>query len=282
MLPANYSPDPRYFQIAVLTTLIVAGALVLDIGIRPGHAVALVISAQACQFIAARLTGANFDPRSAVITSLSLTLLLRTDDVRLVIVAAALAIGGKFLLRVRGKHVFNPANFAIVTLMLAGDGAWLSTGQWGSAAIGALTIACLGFVVLSRARRAETTLAFLGTFAGLLVLRALWLGDPLAIVVHHLQNGALLIFAFFMISDPRSTPDSRLGRAVFGAAVALLAVIIQFFYYQPFGPMLALYFLAPLTPLLDTLSRGHRYEWAAMARTAPQPKGDPSCVPPSS
>ena len=75
--------------------------------------------------------------------------------------AACIAIGSKFLLRVRGKHIFNPANVALVTLMFASDHAWVSSGQWGSAAIGAFTLACLGFIVLTRARRAETTFAFL-------------------------------------------------------------------------------------------------------------------------
>ena len=69
--------------------------------------------------------------------------------------AAAVAIGSKFLVRVRGKHVFNPANVALVTLMLLSDRAWISTGQWGSTTLAAFGLACLGFLVLTRAKRAE-------------------------------------------------------------------------------------------------------------------------------
>jgi Na+-transporting NADH:ubiquinone oxidoreductase subunit NqrB len=254
--------DPRYYQVAVLSGLLAFGIVVLDFGIRLENAVAIIATAQLVQYAGTRLSGLpRFDPMSALITSLSLTLLLRTEFVALAATAAVIAIGSKFLVRVRGKHVFNPANVALVTLMLASDHAWVSSGQWGSAALGAFALACLGFLVLTRARRAETTLAFLACYAALLFGRALWLGDPLTIPVHQLQNGALLIFAFFMISDPKTTPDAAMGRVWYAALVALIAFVIQFVYYVPNGPILALILCAPLVPVIDLLVRGARYQW---------------------
>jgi Na+-translocating ferredoxin:NAD+ oxidoreductase RnfD subunit len=262
MQPIPRPADPRYYQIAVLTTLLSIGVLVLDFGIRWQNATAILLTAQAVQFIGTRLARLpRFDPMSALITSLSLTLLLRTDVIALAVAAAAIAIGSKFLIRVRGKHVFNPANVALVALMLLSDHAWVSSGQWGSAAIGAFGLACLGFLVLTRARRAETTIAFLGIYGTLLFARALWLGDPLSIPLHQLQNGALLIFAFFMISDPKTTPNTAAGRIVFAAIVAAIAFTIQFIYYQPNGPILALILSAPCVPLIDALLHGTHYRW---------------------
>lgn len=86
-------------------------------------------------------------------TGSALTLLFRTDVTGLAVLAASLAIGSKFPIRFRGQHVFNPANFAIVSLMFAGDCAWISSGRWGSATIGALALACLGLPVPTRTRR---------------------------------------------------------------------------------------------------------------------------------
>jgi len=275
MKPFSYLQDPRYYQIAVLTSLVCFGVLALDFGIRWQNAVAIVAAALLAQFLGTLLARLpRFDPLSPLITSLSLTLLLRTDQVGLAAAAAIIAISSKFLVRFRGKHVFNPANLALVTLMLASNQAWVSSGQWGSAAIGAFTLACLGFLVLTRAKRAETTIAFLLIYAALLCGRAFWLGDPLAIPLHQLQNGALLIFAFFMISDPKTTPNTPVGRVLFAAIVAVIAFTIQFVYYEPNGPILALIASAPTVPLIDTLLRGRRYQWdRPFARTENNVKG---------
>lgn len=262
--------DPRCYQIIVLSMLLVYGVFALDFGIHWQNAVAIICTAQFVQLLGTRAVGLDrFDPLSAVITSLSLTLLLRTDDIALAALAATIAIGSKFIIRVHGKHVFNPANVALVSLMLLSDRAWVSSGQWGSAAIGAFALACLGFLVLTRAKRAETTLAFFGAYALLLIARAMWLDDPLSIPLHQLQNGALLIFAFFMISDPKTSPNTRIGRIAFGALVAGVAYTIQFIFYEPNGPILALIMSAPLVPLIDALMRGRTYRWE-------QPAGIPT------
>lgn len=268
--------DPRYYQIAVLSSLVAFGVIGLDFGISALNAAVILIAALATQYVGTRAFGLpSFDPLSPLITVLSLTLLLRTDLVALAALAAVIAIGSKFVIRIRGKHVFNPANVAIVTLMLASDRAWISSGQWGSAAIGAFALACLGFLVLTRAKRAETTLAFLGAYAVLLLGRAAWLGDPLAIPLHQLANGALLIFAFFMISDPKTTPDHRLGRIAYGLIVATVTMFVQFVLYEPGAPVLALIGCSPVVPAIDALLRGSQYNWslpsAAVSRNVPKP-----------
>jgi Na+-transporting NADH:ubiquinone oxidoreductase subunit NqrB len=256
------SLDPRYYQIAVLSSLLTFGVFALGFGIHGYNAIAILLTAQCVQYAATRWAGLDrFDPLSAVITSLSLTLLLRTDLVLLAILAAAIAIGSKFLLRCQGKHIFNPANIALVALMFGSDNAWVSSGQWGSATIGALALACLGLLVLTRAKRAETTLAFLLAYAALLLGRAVWLGDPLSIPLHQLQNGALLIFAFFMISDPKTTPNTAAGRLIYGALVASVAYTIQYVFYTPNGAVIALILSAPLVPLIDIAMHGRIYRW---------------------
>lgn len=254
--------DPRFYQIAVLSSLVIYGIVALDFGVRFENAVAIIATALAVQFLGTRLARLpRFDPLSPLITSLSLTLLLRTDLVAIAAIAAAIAIGSKFLVRVRGKHVFNPANVAIVTLMVLSDHAWISSGQWGNAALGAFALACLGCVVLTRARRAETTIAFLCAYALLLFGRAIWLGDPLTIPAHQMQNGALLLFAFFMISDPKTTPDTPAGRVFYAMLVASVAYTIQFIFYQPHGPIIALILTAPLVPVIDFVFHGSIYRW---------------------
>lgn len=262
--------DPRHYQVLVLSTLLVFGIAVLDFGIDWGKALTIMVGAQLVQYAGTRFAGLpRFDPLSALITSLSLTLLLRTDVLWVAALAPVIAVGSKFVLRARGKHVFNPANLALVTLTLASERAWVSTGQWGSAATGALALACLGLIVLTRAKRAETTFAFLAAYATLLFVRAAWLGDPLAIPVHQLQSGALLIFAFFMISDPKTTPDAAAGRILFGVAVALVTFVIRFAHYESSAAILALILCAPAVPLINAVLGGTTYRWTRPGATRP-------------
>lgn len=254
--------DPRLYQIAVLGMLVSYGVFVLGFGIHWYNAIAILATAMSVQLIGTRIARLpSFDPRSPLITALSLTLLLRTDLLWLAMLAAAIAIGSKFLIRFNDKHVFNPANVALVVLILISDRAWISSGQWGSTVIVAFALACLGIIVLTQAKRAETTIGFVVVYGLLIFGRALWLEDPISVPMHQIQNGALLIFAFFMISDPKTAPDTAVGRYLFAGIVALVAFAIQFVFYEPNGPVLALIMSAPLVPFIDAWSRGRHYQW---------------------
>lgn len=254
--------DPRLYQIATLAGLLGYGVVWLDLEVQAETAVAIVVTALVVQLVCARLTGrGRFDPRSALISALSLCLLLRTGSLGLAILAAGVAIASKFTLRVRDKHVFNPTNFALVAMMLATGQVWVSPGQWGSGLVFAFLLASAGGLVVNRAARADVTLAFLASWASLLVARSLWLGEPLAIAVHRLENGALVLFAFFMISDPRTTPDSRAGRVLFAMLVALGTYAVQFKLFRSNGLLWSLAVCSLLVPLIDRVLPGSRYQW---------------------
>lgn len=253
--------DPRFYQIASLSTLLLYGLLVLHFDISIWQIVITISTAQLMQYAGTRYFHLLFfDPKSALISSLSLCLLLRTNDCTVAALAAVIAISSKFVIRWKDKHIFNPTNLALVVILASGLG-WISPGQWGQVAWFGFLIACLGSLVVTRAARADVTLAFLTFYVGLLVARALWLGDPLTIPLHQVESGALLIFSFFMISDPKTTPDSRTGRIVFALIVALTALYIQFHFFKPNGPLWGLIACSPLVPLLDRLFPGVRYDW---------------------
>src|SRR5436305_14771696 len=112
--PRAWMQDPRLYQILVLTCLLVYGVVRLDFEIGAGRALLLLSTALLTQLACTRLWRLPaFDPKSALISGLSLCLLLRTGSAALAVLAAAVAIASKFALRVRGTHVFNPTNFGI-------------------------------------------------------------------------------------------------------------------------------------------------------------------------
>ncbi len=259
--PINWH-DPRLYQVASLGTLLLYGLLWLHFDVSAWQITITIGTALLTQYAGTRLANLPFfDPKSALISALSLCLLLRTNHIEVAALAAVIAIGSKFVLRWKDKHLFNPTNLALAIMISTGLG-WISPGQWGQVAWFGFLIACLGSLVVTRAARADVTLAFLSFYVGLLFVRALWLGDPLTIPLHQIESGALLIFAFFMISDPKTTPNSRAGRIVFALLVALATLYVQFGLFRPSGPLWGLIACAPLVIALDWLFPGSRYQWA--------------------
>ncbi len=260
----SFKADPRHFQIATLASLLMFLFIWNDFA--PSLTViALTLSGTLLTqlFFFKVLKIKSNDYRSPLITSLSLALLFKTNLIWLYPLAGALAMASKFIIRWDNKHLFNPANAAIVfMLMLAPNLVWVSPGQWGNAAWLGFALICLAILVLSRARRADMAVFFLIAWSALLLARAAWLGDPLVIPIHNLQSGALLIFAFFMISDPMTTPNNRWGRLLFAVSVAVVAYILQYVFQVREAIFYALFIICMTTPLIDFIFKNHAYKWS--------------------
>ena len=264
--------DPRVYQIGTLAGLLIYGMGWLEFDITLTRAALLLFTVLATQWIGDRVTrsGAPFamSARSALISGLSLCLLLRTNYAGLAMAAAVVTIASKFLVRVNGKHVFNPTNGGIVAMLLLSDQVWVSPGQWGAVAFFAFLMACAGSLVVNRAARSDVTYAFIACYCALVFGRSLYLGEPFAIPLHRLESGAVLLFTFFMISDPKTTPDSRAGRVCFAALVAFVAWYIQFRLFRTNGLLWALAACSALVPIVDRLLPGARYAWASRQSTS--------------
>src|SRR5262249_7948237 len=128
-----------------------------------------------------------------------------------------------------------------------------------------------GGLVVNRAGRGDVTYAFMACYCALLFGRSAYLGEPPAIPLHRLESGALLLFTFFMISDPKTTPDSRAGRILFAGLVAAGASSVQFRLFRPNGLLWSLAACSPLVPLIDRVLPGSRYIWS---RPAPADERD--------
>jgi enediyne biosynthesis protein E5 len=271
--------DPRDYQVAALATLLVLGKLAFGFDISWLQVGITLTSALAWQWLAASMgwpsTAAMgtspppFEWKSALISGLSLCLLLRTRILVWAGIAGIVAVGSKFVLRVPraggggAKHLLNPTNGAIVLLLLCGAPVWVSPAQWGHHLALAFGIAGFGSLVVHRSARSDVTLAFLAAWAALLFGRAAWLGQAWSAPLHQLESGSLALFAFHMISDPKTTPDSRAGRVVFACLVALGTGLVQFVLYRTNGLLWSLAACSLFVPLLDRWLPGRGFEWSA-------------------
>jgi Na+-transporting NADH:ubiquinone oxidoreductase subunit NqrB len=199
--------------------------------------------------------------KSALITGLGLCLLLRANHFSTMLLAAGLAIASKFIFRVRGKHFFNPANFGIIAVLALTKDAWVSPGQWGTDWWYLALFLATGGLVLKKVGRWETSAVFLAVYTSLEALRNVWLGWDSEVLLHHLSSGSLLVFALFMLTDPRSIPNAVKSRIIWAMSIAILTFVLQYTLYLQTAMFWALFCLSPLTILLDSHYFFPRFTW---------------------
>ena len=119
----------------------------------------------------------------------------------------------------------------------------------------------LGGLVSERARRWDIAWSFLAAWLALCAARVAVLGQPWPVLVHQLDNGALLLFAFFMISDPMTIPNRRDARIAYALIVAAIAFAWQYALFRPNALVWALFVASPLVPLIDRMRPGGQFAW---------------------
>ena len=259
----SFLKDPRHFQIVFLSLFLVFGILRLHWDADILRYTILLSTVLTVQYLFIRWKKLDIRSlKSALITGLGLCLLFHASAPWVLVLGATIAIAGKFLVRFRGKHIFNPANLGIVAAILLTGQAWVSPGQWGSGPVLVFLVGAAGLMVLLRVGRIDTSVAFLLTFAGLDLLRTVfYLGWGLDVWAHRMMNGSLLLFAFFMITDPMTSPDHPRARLIWAFSIALLAFILSNWAFIHTAPIWALFFITPITAICDTYWKAERFQW---------------------
>lgn len=229
--------DPRWVFGALLLTYAVAGCTVLGFNRDPWQMALTVLS---CVVLDAGLTwwlrGEKVFPLSAGITGLGLSLLVNyPHDHLLLFLPAFFAIASKHVITCGGRHVFNPGLVGVIAALTLGGGRFATAPpyQWGDhawlAGVFIALAALAGFA--TRIRRTPLILSFLASFAILTVLRAWmmrWHLPPQTLIAGTLTSPAFFLFAFYMITDPKTSPVSTAGQIAWGVAVAFVDLVLHF------------------------------------------------------
>ena len=234
-----FQRDARHFQIFFLTLFLSYGIFSLGWEYQLIQFATIIGACLFFQSIGILATTRNFmGLKSALISSLSLCLMLKAGGISTFAVAAFLTIASKYLIRFKGKHVFNPTNFGIIlTVLLTGD-AWISPGQWGANTVFLFTIGVASLILLFRVSRIDVSLTFLAVFAGLQFIRVVvYQGWEIDVFLHSFTSGTLLLFTFFMITDPMTTPNASRARYIWAGLVGVLAFIISSQFYLHSAPL---------------------------------------------
>jgi hypothetical protein len=264
------SLDPRWFQVIFQAIFLSYGIFFLHWNADWPHYVISIGGCLLFQYSADSIKAKKFlRPGefdrwgfSVLISAMSLCLLLKTNYWYISLLAAFLTVVSKYIFRFNRKHIFNPSAFGIVATIFLTREAWLSPGQWGSNAVIFFGAVTLGTIVVTRVQKLDVSLAFLLTFIGLLYWRQMYvLGWPLDYFVHSVSTGSLLLFAFFMISDPRTSPNHPVARIVWAMLIAIVAFYVAAFKWKYNTIIWVLVAAAPLVPLLDKIFKAKNFSW---------------------
>lgn len=274
MQPKTLALDPRYFQVIFQLIFLTYGLVFLNWSADWLH---YIISIGGCLFFnylfecikqkqllaISGNRGFKLWGFSVLISAASLCLLLKTNLWSVSLLATFLTVASKYVFRYHRKHIFNPSAFGIVATIVFTNAAWLSPGQWGSNAVIFFFVVTLGVIVVTRVQKLDVSLAFLAAFVGLLYWRqAIVLGWPLDHFIHSVSTGSLLLFTFFMISDPRTAPDHPLARIIWAVLIAAVSFYLSAFKWMYNTPIWVLVMAAPLVPLLDKIFKSQAFQWS--------------------
>jgi Na+-translocating ferredoxin:NAD+ oxidoreductase RnfD subunit len=272
MLQRTFVADPRYFQVIFQAVFLCYGILFLEWNADWLHYGISIGGCLSFQYAADSITTQRLMRfkefkhwgLSVLISALSLCLLLKTNHWYTSLLATFLTVASKYIFPFKRKHVFNPSAFGIVATILLTHDAWLSPGQWGSNALIFFSVITLGTIVVTRVQKLDVSVAFLITFVALLYWRQVYvLGWPMDYFIHSVSTGSLLLFTFFMISDPRTSPNHPLARVAWAVLIAAVSFYLAAFKWKYNMPVWVLVATTPLVPLLDRVLKWQMFEWTS-------------------
>jgi Na+-translocating ferredoxin:NAD+ oxidoreductase RnfD subunit len=259
--------DPRLLPQLLITTILVVGHLsfgILEGYSRTGAAIGTAIAAELLLGRAA--FGVWLHPASAYITGISVGILLRSPFIWPYVLCSLISILTKYVLRSRGRHLWNPSNFGVsAVLLLAPETVTLLSIQWGNAIAPMAVIWLLGSVIVWRVGRLHISATYAASFLLLAGVRAWVDGVPWVAAAAPITGPMYQLFIFFMVTDPKTTVRSRRGQIVVVALVAVVEMLLRLadVIYAPFY---ALFLVGPLAMLAED-------HWPARGQAARQTAG---------
>lgn len=218
----------------VLTGLVAIAVTESAFGFLPYAPTAILLSVVlavatcwAVNTFCAKCVGAATSVESVYITAFILVLILppaplgEVSAAMVVVVASLCAIGSKYLLAVHKKHIFNPAAFGVVavTLLLGDYASW-----WVGGNIPLLPFVLVGgLLIVHKLRRFDLVLSFF-VFVGLALVLATMSANIFSPITVTLLSTPALFFAFVMLTEPLTTPPTRLLRVGYAALIGFLFV----------------------------------------------------------
>jgi Na+-transporting NADH:ubiquinone oxidoreductase subunit NqrB len=246
--------DKRYLAPILVTVVLVVGQLTfgfLESWSRTAIAIGVAIGVE---MVLARLFFGKWPHlASAYISGISVGMLVRSPAFWPYALCSALSITSKYVLRVEGRHLWNPSNFGIVAmLVLASDAVAGLSIQWGNTFLPMVVVWCFGCVIIYSLGRLHITAAYVASFIVFSVVRSAVTGHPWLSEVAPITGPMYQLFIFFMITDPKTTVRSTRGQVLVAVLVAAVEAVFRLLQWVH-APYYALFVVGPAANLIEIM-----------------------------
>src|SRR6202451_1622964 len=224
-----FGGDNRYLPPILITLILLGGNLSFGL-LESFSRTALAIATSMAFEIALTLLIYRKFPHlaSAYITGISVGILIRSPAFWPYALCSAIAITSKYVIRWRGRHLWNPSNFAIsAMLLLVPEYVATLMIQWGNTVWPMLIIWVLGAVIVYRVKRFHITATYVVCFVILSFARTFFTGHSFLAEVAPITGPMYQLFIFFMITDPKTTVKPRWAQCLVAFLVALVEMILR-------------------------------------------------------
>ena len=244
--------DNRYIAPLFITFILLVGHLSYGILESYPKTALAILTALATELVLGRIFyGKWLNLASAYITGISVGMLVRSPAYWPFALCSAVSIMSKYVLRVKGRHIWNPSNFGLSVLFFLGAEtvAGLSI-QWGNFVAPMLVIWILGSIIIYRARRFHICLTYVVSFFVFAFLRSWITGQPWQAEVAPITGPMYQLFVFFMITDPKTTVKTKLGQCIVAFLVAFAEFVFRLMQVV-YAPFYALFVVGPAANLIE-------------------------------
>jgi Na+-transporting NADH:ubiquinone oxidoreductase subunit NqrB len=188
---------------------------------------------------------------SAYISGISIGMLVRSPAVWPYALCSAISITSKYVLRVDGRHIWNPSNFGIVAmLVLASDTVASLSVQWGNNLLPMVIVWCFGAIIIHTLGRFHITLTYVASFLAFAGVRHLVTGHPFLAEAAPLTGPMYQLYIFFMITDPKTTVKPTWAQCVVTVAIAAVEAVLRLAQFVH-APYYALFIVGPIANLIE-------------------------------
>ncbi len=248
----KFSLDNRYIAPLFITFILVVGHLgygILESYEKTG--VAIVVALVAELVLGRIFFGKWLNLSSAYISGISCGILVRSPALWPFALASLLSIMSKYVLRVKGRHLWNPSNFGICALLfLAPETVAALSVQWGNFKWPLIVIWTLGSIIIYRAKRIHISATYVASFFAFAFLRSYITGDSWWAEVAPITGPMYQLFVFFMVTDPKTTVKSKKWQCIVVFLVAFVEMLLRL-NHVVHAPLYALFLVGPTAMLIE-------------------------------